>query len=584
MTVKRYVIPTLTMLLIASQLTGCSSATSKEALQMLERGDSITIEVAEPISIEQGTEISYEWTELAQLETYEDFRFIFDDLLNITNHGANGKNGVVYVDLESNHTDNSTLYYAFMNATFVKNYWNDSDTMKALVKAIKDTYVDINTDAEAQTAILNAYFNLYPDSEPNYFNGNSTISRGEFLAGTFRAITPVQELEVDTNFQSLVGDTDNTIYAQQLADQSYLDTASKSLNADTFNGTITRAEAIYTIVKMYYADDFATVTGKESCYSDAKNGGNIAEKQKYIKYDKESETWSKPNFWKSYELSYSLQNPDKGLPEDLYKALVVAHNHDLIDSDESNWDMGLTKSEAIDLLVKVYEDIVGRDKYITNADRGNSVGEVVENTIEYADTTEKSDTATINGQLESNTTYEEYAEGTYYIKVNEDGTKEYSPYLITDAMQMEAFSGLSYDEIIKVIDTVIDNPKLYGNDEYIRFTIGSLSKRTVNLIVPKEAPVASSGSSSSSSTGNSSSSTGSSIPQQQPVQPAQPQQPVTPAPSTPSSSVNEDGLTQEQMEAIKAENEAAGWKPDLFGDSNLGNNTGEKCEDFLEHN
>ena len=378
MTVKRYVIPTLTMLLIASQLTGCSSATSKEALQMLERGDSITIEVAEPISIEQGTEISYEWTELAQLETYEDFRFIFDDLLNITNHGANGKNGVVYVDLESNHTDNSTLYYAFMNATFVKNYWNDSDTMKALVKAIKDTYVDINTDAEAQTAILNAYFNIYPDSEPNYFNGNSTISRGEFLAGTFRAITPVQELEVDTNFQSLVGDNDNTIYAQQLADQSYLDTASKSLNADTFNGTITRAEAIYTIVKMYYADDFATVTGKESCYSDAKNGGNIAEKQKYIKYDKESETWSKPNFWKSYELSYSLQNPDKGLPEDLYKALVVAHNHDLIDSDESNWDMGLTKSEAIDLLVKVYEDIVGRDKYITNADRGNSIGTVVE--------------------------------------------------------------------------------------------------------------------------------------------------------------------------------------------------------------
>ena len=55
-------------------------------------------------------------------------------------------------------------------------------------------------------------------------------------------------------------------------------------------------------------------------------------------------------------------------------------------------------------------------------------------------------------------------------------------------------------------------------------------------------------------------------------------------PSTPSSSVNEDGLTQEQMEAIKAENEAAGWKPDLFGDSNLGNNTGETCDDFLEHN
>ena len=232
----------------------------------------------------------------------------------------------------------------------------------------------------------------------------------------------------------------------------------------------------------------------------------------------------------------------------------------------------------------VYEDIVGRDKYITNADRGNSVGEVVENTIEYADTTEKSDTATMNGQLESNTTYEEYAEGTYYIKVNDDGTKEYSPYLITDAMQMEAFSGLSYDEITKVIDTVIDNPKLYGNDEYIRFTIGSLSKRTVNLIVPKEAPVASSGSSSSSSTGNPSSSTGSSTSQQtqqpvvEPSQPETPSQPVVEQPSQPSGN---PWLTPEEKARIEAQyatDEAAGDSSDVGGD------TGESWSDGRKYN
>ena len=382
MQVRRYVIPTLTMLLIASQLTGCSSATSKEALQMLERGDSITIEVAEPISIEQGTEITYEWKELAYLDNYEDFRFIFDDILAITNHGSNGKNGVIYADLEGNHTDNSTLYYAFMNRAFVEKYWNNTDVAKTIANAAEDIYTDLSNQHESLLAGYNAYYNLIPDSEPGFANMQSTMTRLEALSFLYKCDTPVQELETDTAFLAKVGDNVHTIFAQQIADQSYLKADNDSLDTTTANGTITRAEFIYTLVQRYYSDEYNQVTGKETCYSDAKNGGDIALKQKYIKKDKETGNLITPNKWQSYELSYSLQNPDKGMPDDLYKALVVAYNHNLIDSDESNWELGLTKYDAMKFVTTVYEDLTSNDKFIMNVDRGESIGTVVETTPE----------------------------------------------------------------------------------------------------------------------------------------------------------------------------------------------------------
>lgn len=373
MQLKKMVIPTITVLVITSQLCGCATVNSDEAAKMIKNNEAIEITIAEPVSVEQGSEIPYEWVQLAQLTTYEDFRTTFDSLMNVTKQGVDGKNGPVYINLSGDQTDNSTLYYAFMNKTFVNQYWNNAEKMEELIKAINEVYGDIESDAEAQTAILNAYFNIFPDAEPNYFNGSSTLTRGEFLAGFYRATTPVQELEENQSFTELVGKSDSTIYAQQIADKSYLDTTSKSLNKDTFTGTITRAEALYTIVKTYYPDEYAKVSGEETAYVDVKNGGNIAEKQKYIKYDKKSSAWSKPDYWKSYELYYAVNNPDKGLPTDLYKALVVAYNHNLISTtDDSNWELGLTKSDAIQLLINTYEDLVNSGNYLTDLELGKA--------------------------------------------------------------------------------------------------------------------------------------------------------------------------------------------------------------------
>ena len=234
MKIKRIVIPTITLIIMTSQLLGCSSVTSKEMLDMIDRQEAIVIEVPEPISEVQGTTIEYEWTELASLTTYPEFRTTFDDTFNIVPYGTGGKAGTIYIDLSGNQTNNSTLYNALMNQKFAE-AWNDTDNLKKIISAVKDTYVDIDSDTEAITAALNAYFNLTSDAEPNYYNGNSTLTRGEYLGLLYRASTPVEDLTDKNGLTESIEDTDTALFASQLADKSYLTTADSSLNTSTFN-------------------------------------------------------------------------------------------------------------------------------------------------------------------------------------------------------------------------------------------------------------------------------------------------------------------------------------------------------------
>ena len=427
MKIKRIVIPTITLIIMTSQLLGCSSVTSKEMLDMIDRQEAIVIEVPEPISEVQGTTIEYEWTELASLTTYPEFRTTFDDTFNIVPYGTGGKAGTVYIDLSGNQTNNSTLYNALMNQKFAE-AWNNTDNIKKIISAVKDTYVDIDSDTEALTAALNAYFNLTSDAEPNYYNGNSTLTRGEYLGMLYRASTPVEDLTDKSGLTESIEDTDTALFASQLADKSYLTTADSSLNTSTFNSTITRAEAIYTIVQEYYADEYKSVTGKENSYSDAKNGGNIAEKAGFKVKDKKTGEVTEKKYWKSYELSYSMQNEAKGMPTDLYKALVVAKNHNLITGDESRWSDGLTKTEAINLITSVYEDLAETNGYINNAERGNATGESI------TDSTIIEDTGDVGGSGDSTSAFS-----------NSDDI--YSDEVIGTLAMYDFFEGSTADEI-----------------------------------------------------------------------------------------------------------------------------------------
>lgn len=355
MSVKRIVVPMITMVIIASQLMGCAAMTSNQLLDAINNGDQIEIEIAVPLNKEQGTEVSVDWTQLDQLKSQPELRKSMDDTFKIIPVG-DSKNGVFYVDLEGKQEGNNTLYNVFCNSIFRSNYWGNEDVQEEVAKAVAEVYADVEFEDghydRAMLAAINAYFNILNDSEPGYANMDSTISRIEAMAAIFKAEYPVSEdLTEDTDFNAAIGvDSSNefAIFASNLSEQSYLDINSGSLDKLTAKGTITRGELAYMLVQKYFADEYNAVDSKTTCFSDVKNGGDIARAEKFIEGDNEKEGWQ------AYELTYALQNVDKGCPERMYKALVVAFEKGIITDSECRWDEGVTKADFLEMLTNTY--------------------------------------------------------------------------------------------------------------------------------------------------------------------------------------------------------------------------------------
>lgn len=397
MRVKRFIIPTLTAVIIASQLMGCAAMTQSELLQAINNGDQIEIEVIEPdfVEGEQGQETALSWTELASLTTNADLRSGWDDTLGIIRTDE-GKNGVFYVNEAGDNENNNTLKVVMHNRAFVQSLENE-DSLTALADASLKNYADIE-DNETMKAVymgINGYFNLLPDNEPNYANPDSSLMRNEFMAMVYRADTPVQEITADENFATAVGKSDYNIYAQGVNDNAYLSTENKNLDNLTYNGAISRAEAIYLIVNRYFSEDFNSVdlNSSKSSLTDAKDGGDIAAKQKFIENDKMKDRW------RAYELQYAIQNPDDGLPTDLYKALVVANQKGLI-SATTRWDEAITRSEAVELLVTALQQDASMETFnykLGNYDSGmDTTAEETGTVEESTDSTSTESKAEIN--------------------------------------------------------------------------------------------------------------------------------------------------------------------------------------------
>ncbi|MGN1051355.1 MAG: hypothetical protein ACI4QE_03545, partial [Acutalibacteraceae bacterium] len=177
MKVKRYVIPTITMVIIASQLMGCAAMSSDQLLDAINRGEQIEIEVASPdfAVAEQGTEDSILWEQLASLKTNPSLRKDWDDTLMITTTET-GKNGMLYVTVDGENENNNTLAVAIHNREFQKQFENE-DSLTALANGALSNYADLDVEDEYKAFLMgvNGYFNLLPDAVPNYSNADSTL-------------------------------------------------------------------------------------------------------------------------------------------------------------------------------------------------------------------------------------------------------------------------------------------------------------------------------------------------------------------------------------------------------------------------
>ena len=310
----------------ALALTACGNTTNVDT-------NISSTEIAVPNdteNIEMGEEINFEWVELGYLKNYPEFRAAFDELANNNIREDGTKTGMCYVDLDMRYTNNSTLRYVFNIEAFHDRIWNNEEAVAKLVDMAKEVYADINSDTEARLASINAYYNLFATPD-GYFNGSDTLTRAEFYTGVYKAHSPVTQLEANV---ALPTDEYNP-FVNQMLPYSYLDLAN---NTKAYDGVITRGEAIYTLVKMYYGGlDSAFDSKMPSVFTDA------------VCLEVEA-TDSK-----STELNNALQNPDAGVPVEIYKALFVAYGRGIIDR-ETRWDEGITKTEVLDMLTRIYTD------------------------------------------------------------------------------------------------------------------------------------------------------------------------------------------------------------------------------------
>lgn len=367
---------------LAMQMTGCKNNidTSKPVV--------IDVSVSEN-DIESKAELT--WTELGELKTCEKMRTAVDTVFG--NDIVDGvKYGPFYIDSQGNQCTNNTLkvvlgnrYVAEMFATggnvdiekvdssnlgaIESTTDSDEDTSTAMTESFNSSLASVYndlSDSEQSPALFNAYFNLLPDSTPNYFNGGDTLSRAEAMSLVTRATTPVQSLNVSDDFTSAVTGTDYDQYINYAAQQnehSYINTNDKSLTADNFKGAMSRAEFIYLIMnEVYGADEVQNYDTSKTTLKDCTNAGNLSEELKIADSDR----------CNGYTLKYSLENVDKGVTEELYKSIAMAADKGII-TTETRWNEGITKSEAIEIVVNAFMQYYDEQGYLVNsAEKGST--------------------------------------------------------------------------------------------------------------------------------------------------------------------------------------------------------------------
>ncbi len=374
---------------LAMQMTGCKNNIDTEK--------PVVIDVSVSDSdVEPKAELT--WTELGKLTTYEKMRTAVDTAFDNAMADDGLKYGPFYIDKDGNQCTNNTLkvvlgnrYVAEMFATggnvdiekvdssnlgaieipeeTIESTETAEEESSAMTKSINNSldtvYTDLS-DSDYTPALFNAYFNLLPDSTPNYFNGGDTLSRAEAMALVTRAVTPVQSLTAEDAFTSAVEGTDYDQYINYAAQQnasSYINTNDKSLTADNFKGAMSRAEFIYLIMnEVYGTENVQAFDTSKSALKDCTNAGDLSAELKIAGSDRQN----------GYTLSHSLKNVDKGVTEELYKPLAMAVDKGII-TPETRWNEGITKSEAIEIVVNAFSAYYDEQGYlVNNADKGST--------------------------------------------------------------------------------------------------------------------------------------------------------------------------------------------------------------------
>jgi len=349
-------------IMLASMFTGCSQKTANAISEVMNNQIDVALTVDATLSDDKKE--PFTWTELDSVNTHEKFRKDSDSLLNVVKFGEGSKNGPIYIDTSGNWSGNNTFMNAFSNKEFVKNYWEAKNFSSGAIALAGNEVGDQSIESW-----VNTYYNLLP----NYANGESTsndfISRKEAMALIVKADTPVMKVDA-SEFDEVFGYDEYNECAYLAKDNSYLSFDNGSLNAYTYNSPVTYGEIVYMVVSRYYGDELQALEGQtiDGVVPDAINAGDIIAKSG-LEYGYAYQT---------YELETCLQNLDRGMPEDMYKAYVVACNHGIVSSG-AGWNDGALLNELIRLLYRVYTKMYTDATYPVNSSLGKQAMVTLDN-------------------------------------------------------------------------------------------------------------------------------------------------------------------------------------------------------------
>lgn len=427
MKIKKILISLMALVIVASQFTGCADSDLNNNVM---NSEEIVITAEKTVYDRKGELSKIDWIALQEKTSNSNIREYLDKYFDNHTNAKGIKYGAFYTNKDNNQEGNNTLFTVLGNEYVAKTLSEKEDTMmKEIAQYLNKDYADLE-ESDYTSAMFNGYFELIPDSTPNYFNGGASLSRAEAMALVMRAVTPVGTLEPDTTFEQAVTGTaydPYTPYASKENDNSYISTADSSLSKDNYAGTMTRAEYVYLALNAVYGtEQISTADVSNVSLSDCTNNSKIADTLKLTPTS---------NQYHSACLQYALQNADKGVPDELYQAIATANTKDII-SSKTRWDEAITKTEAIEILIATMQAYYNDNGYPYNNAEGGTTASLESDAKALWEKQDKNDmscteeefiedyvTAVGNGSMTPEA-FEESIEGRYSIKFAEKQAEE----------------------------------------------------------------------------------------------------------------------------------------------------------------
>lgn len=427
MKIKKILISLMALVIVASQFTGCADSDLNNNVM---NSEEIVITAEKTVYDRKGELSKIDWIALQEKTSNSNSREYLDNYFDNHTNSQGIKYGPFYTNKDNEQEGNNTLFTVLGNEYVAKTLSKKEDTMmKEIAQYLNKDYADLE-ESDYTSAMFNGYFELIPDSTPNYFNGGASLSRAEAMALVMRAVTPVGTLEPNTTFEQAVTGTSYdpyTPYASQEDTNSYISTADGSLSKDNYVGTMTRAEYVYLVMNEIYGTEAVSTADVSSVsLSDCTLNSKIADTLKLTPTS---------NQYHSACLQYALQNADKGVPDELYQAIATANTKDIIPS-ETRWDEAITKTEAIEILIATMQAYYNDNGYPYNNAEGGTTASLESDAKALWEKQDKNDmscteeefiedyvTAVGNGSMTPEA-FEESIEGRYSIAFAEKQAEE----------------------------------------------------------------------------------------------------------------------------------------------------------------